>query len=140
AFKQHAAFVVPMLESGDAEKRDAAMGHYGRITTLSDLPAKRTLVAQLKQAAKAIDAGATLARPKREAPKPAPAMPDDFARALAKTASAKMHFAAFTPGKQREYVEWIAEARQATTRERRIAQAVEWISEGKARNWKYQNC
>ncbi|WP_202842961.1 YdeI/OmpD-associated family protein [Luteimonas saliphila] len=139
AFKQHAAFAVPMLDAseGDAARRNEAMGQYGRITSLADLPAKRTLVAQLGKAVKAIDAGATLARA-RETPKPALAMPDDFARALAKTAGARKQFAAFAPGKQRDYVEWVVEAKQAATRERRIAQAAEWIAEGKARNWKYQ--
>lgn len=142
AFKQHAAFAVPMLDAseGDAARRDEAMGHYGRITALADLPAKRTLIAQLRKAVEAIEAGATLARTRRETPKPALAMPDDFARALAKTAGAKKQFAAFAPGKQREYVEWVVEAKQAATRERRIAQAAEWIAEGKTRYWKYQKC
>ena len=142
AFKQHAAFAVPMLDrsEGQADKRDEAMGHYGRISALSDLPAKRTLVAQLKQAIKAIDAGGTLPSTKRDTPKPPLPMPDDFAKALAKTAAAKTHFAKFAPSKQREYVEWIVEAKQDATRARRIVQAVEWISEGKARHWKYEKC
>jgi uncharacterized protein YdeI (YjbR/CyaY-like superfamily) len=105
---------------------------------LSDLPAKRTLLAQLRKAVKAIEAGATLPRSKRATPKPQLPVPDDFTRALAKNAAAKRHFAAFPPGKQRDYVEWIVEAKQAATRDRRIAQAVEWIAEGKSRNWKYE--
>lgn len=142
AFKQHAAFAVPMLDRGEgqADKRDDAMGHYGRISALSDLPAKRTLVAQLKQAVKAIDAGGKLRSTKRDTPKPALPMPDDFAKALAKTPVARTHFAKFAPSKQREYVEWIVEAKQDATRARRIVQAVEWISEGKARHWKYEKC
>jgi uncharacterized protein YdeI (YjbR/CyaY-like superfamily) len=142
AFKQHAAFAVPMLDrsEGQADKRDEAMGHYGRISALSDLPAKRTLVAQLKQAVEAIDAGGKLRSSKRDTPKPSLPMPDDFAKALTKTAAAKTHFAKFAPSKQREYVEWIVEAKQEATRARRIAQAVEWISEGKARHWKYEKC
>ena len=142
AFKQHAAFAVPMLDSseGQADKRDEAMGHYGRIAALSDLPAKPVLVAQLKQAVKAIDAGGNLPGTKRDTPKPALQMPDDFTKALAKTAAAKAHFAKFAPSKQREYVEWIVDAKQEATRVRRITQAVEWISEGKARHWKYEKC
>ena len=142
AFKQHAAFAVPMLDrsEGQADKRDDAMGHYGRISALSDLPAKRTLVAQLKQAVNAIDAGGKLPSTKRDTPKPPLPMPDDFAKALAKTAAARTHFAKFAPSKQRDYVEWIIEAKQDATRSRRIVQAVEWISEGKARHWKYEKC
>lgn len=140
AFKQHVAFAVPMLDAsdGDTAKRDEAMGQYGRITALSDLPAKRILVAQLRKAVKAIEGGAKLPRGKRDAPKPALAMPEDFAAALAKVAAAKRHFDSFPPGKRRDYIEWIVEAKQAATRERRIGQAVEWIAEGKARNWKYE--
>lgn len=142
AFKQHVAFGVPMLDTsaGDASKRNEAMGHYGRITTLSDLPAKRILIAHLKQAAKAIDAGGKLPSFMRDTPKPALAMPDDFTKALARTAGAQKHFAAFSPGKQREYIAWIIEAKQEATRIKRIAQAVEWIAEGKARHWKYEKC
>jgi uncharacterized protein YdeI (YjbR/CyaY-like superfamily) len=136
AFKQHAAFAVPMLEA-EGPGRGDAMGHYGRITALSDLPARRTLVAQLRKAARAIDDGAKLPR-KRAAAKPPLPVPDAFTHALAQNAAAKRQFAAFPPGKQRDYVEWIAEARQVATRERRIAQAVEWIAEGKSRNWKYE--
>ena len=139
AFKQHAGFIVPMLDAsaGDASKRTEAMGHYGRITVLADLPARRVLIAQLKQAAKAIDGGAKLPNRKRDTPKPVPTMPEDFARALAKTAGAKKQFAAFTPGKQREYLEWITEAKQEATRAKRIAEASAWIAEGKTRYWKY---
>lgn len=142
AFKQHVAFAVPMRDAseGDAGKRDVAMGHHGRITALPNLPDRRTLVAQLRRAAKAIDGGATLPRSKRAAPKPALPAPEDFTRALAKDAAAKRHFAAFPPGKRREYVEWIVEAKQSATRERRVAQAVEWIAEGKSRHWKYRKC
>lgn len=142
AFKQHAAFAVPMLDAseGQADKRDEAMGHYGKITALSDLPSKRTVVAQLKQATKAIDSGAKLRSTKRDTPKPPLAMPDDFAKALARTAAAKAQFARFAPSKQREYMEWIIDAKQAATRARRITQAVEWIAEGKARYWKYEKC
>lgn len=138
AFKQHAAFAVPMLDAeGDGARRGDAMGHYGRITALSDLPARRTLVAQLRRAARAIDDGAKPPRTRVAAKPPLPA-PDGFTRALAKNAAAKRQFAAFPPGKQRDYVEWIADAKQTATRERRIAQAVEWIAEGKSRNWKYE--
>lgn len=142
AFKQHVAFLVPMLDTsnGQTDKRDRAMGHYGRITTLSDLPSKRTLTAQLKHAAKAIDAGEKSPRSQRTTPKPALPMPDDFAKAISGSAAAKRHFAAFTPAKQREYIEWITEAKREATRAQRITQAVQWITEGKPRYWKYQKC
>lgn len=142
AFKQHAAFAVPMLDrsEGDPRKRGEAMGNYGRILALADLPGRSALIAQLQQATAAIDAGAKLRGTRRDTPRPELPMPDDFAHALAENDAARAHFNGFAPGKQREYLEWIIEARQEVTRTRRIAQAVEWLSEGKARHWKYGKC
>jgi uncharacterized protein YdeI (YjbR/CyaY-like superfamily) len=66
--------------------------------------------------------------------------PTEFTAALKKNKKAAAVFAAFSPSCKREYVEWVADAKRPETREKRIATAVEWISEGKQRNWKYQNC
>ncbi|WP_457096052.1 YdeI/OmpD-associated family protein [Lysobacter sp. P5_B9] len=67
-------------------------------------------------------------------------MPDDLAAALKKNARARATFDAFPPSCRREYVEWITEAKREETRARRLEQAVEWMAEGKRRNWKYENC
>lgn len=67
-------------------------------------------------------------------------VPADFAAALAKSRKAAAHFDAFPPGKRRDYLEWITTAKKAETRARRIETAVEWIAEGKGKNWKYENC
>ena len=74
------------------------------------------------------------------APKPPPELPDDLAAALAKNKRAAATYAAFSPSGRREYVEWITEAKRAETRVKRVQQAVEWMAEGKSRNWKYQDC
>ena len=76
----------------------------------------------------------------RRAARPAPSLPDDLAAALRAQRAAKAFFDAFTPSQQREYVDWIVEAKRDATRAARIAQAVEWIAEGKKRNWKYESC
>jgi uncharacterized protein YdeI (YjbR/CyaY-like superfamily) len=60
-------------------------------------------------------------------------------KALAADAKAHDAFEAFSPSHKREYIEWVTEAKQDATRARRVAQAVEWIAEGKPRNWKYMN-
>jgi uncharacterized protein YdeI (YjbR/CyaY-like superfamily) len=67
-------------------------------------------------------------------------MPADFAAAIKRDKAAARTFAAFSPTHQRDYIEWVVEAKREETRERRIAQAVEWLAEGKTRHWKYQNC
>ncbi|WP_242108448.1 YdeI/OmpD-associated family protein [Luteimonas aquatica] len=140
AFKQHAAFAVPMAAAagGSAGKRGEAMGDYGRITALSDLPSRRALIAQLQRAARAIDAGEKRPRGRRDIPKPPVEIPEALTLALSKNAAARSHFAGFAPSKRRDYAEWIAEAKQEQTRARRIAQAMEWIADGKSRNWKYE--
>jgi uncharacterized protein YdeI (YjbR/CyaY-like superfamily) len=66
--------------------------------------------------------------------------PPEFTAALRKNKRAAAVFAAFSSSCKREYVEWIAEAKRPETRDKRIASAIEWIAEGKQRNWKYQNC
>jgi uncharacterized protein YdeI (YjbR/CyaY-like superfamily) len=72
--------------------------------------------------------------------KPSADAPAEFTAALKKNKQAASVFAAFSPSCKREYVEWIAEAKRPETRDKRIASAIEWIAEGKQRNWKYQNC
>ena len=67
-------------------------------------------------------------------------MPDDLAAALARNAAAARTFEGFGPGARREYVDWVVEAKRDETRAKRIAQTVEWLAEGKKRNWKYENC
>ena len=73
----------------------------------------------------------------KTAPKPPLKTPAAFATALKKNRKAQANFDAFPPSHKREYIEWITDAKQEATRERRIDTAVEWIAEGKQRNWKY---
>jgi hypothetical protein len=144
AFKAHCSFGLFGAGICEQLKRDGfdsdGMGSLGKITSLKDLPPNKVLVGYIKQAATLIDDGAkTMTRP-RKAAKPAPEIPSVFAVALKKNKAAAKVFADFSPSCQREYVEWITEAKRAETKEKRIAQSVEWIAEGKQRNWKYQNC
>lgn len=139
AFKQHVSFGFWQHARifGGAE-RDG-MGSYGRIGSLQDLPAKKTMFADFRKAIAArSDAAEKPAPRKPAAPKPALEAPPEFVAALQRNAAAQAAFDAFPPGARREYVEWIVEAKRADTREKRIAQAVEWIAEGKRRNWKYE--
>ena len=80
-------------------------------------------------------------RPKAAA-KPAPALPDELAAALARKqhAAARKTWEGFGPGAQREYVDWITEAKTEATRQKRLATTLEWLAEGKKRNWKYEKC
>jgi uncharacterized protein YdeI (YjbR/CyaY-like superfamily) len=142
AFKAHCALNfwkgTFWIEGGDVKAQEA-MGQFGRITTLKDLPPKKILVGYLKKAMQDNDADIKPA-PKPKAPPRELVVPHDFTKALKKQAAAFKHFTAFTPGAKREYVDWLEEAKTEATRLRRMEQAVEWIAEGKKRNWKYENC
>ena len=65
-------------------------------------------------------------------------VPDELMAALKKNKRAMEVWKAFSPGKIREYAAWVADAKSDVTKQKRIDTAVEWISEGKSRNWKYQ--
>lgn len=139
AFKAHCAFGFWERE-GAPGGQGGAMGDFGRIQTLADLPSRAELRKQIKAAAALLQAGAPRAAKPNRTPRPQLEMPDDFAAALAKAKAAKQHYDAFPPSKQRDYLEWVLEAKRDETRAKRIAQAVAWLAEGKSRNWKYESC
>ncbi|WP_068081538.1 YdeI/OmpD-associated family protein [Novosphingobium rosa] len=138
AFKAHCAFVIHGTGRQGME-RDPGMGDYGKIASLDDLPPAEELKTKLLAAAEKIRQGGGMARPKK-APKEAIPMPEDFTQALKAHPAAQAVFEGFAPSNRRDYLEWIVEAKQAATRAKRIAQAVEWLAEGKKRNWKYEKC
>lgn len=139
AFKAHCAFSFWEREGAQAGQ-PGAMGDFGRIMSLADLPSRAELRKQIKAAAALLQAGAPRATKPDRAPREQLEMPDDFAAALATVKPARQHYDAFPPSKQRDYLEWVLEAKRDETRAKRIAQAVEWLSEGKSRHWKYENC
>ena len=142
AFKQHASFGFwkHALVMGEGVPRDG-MGSFGKMASLKDLPPKKELVALIHKAMRLNEQGVkTPGVRKASAPKPPPVAPDDLAAALKKNRQARATFDGFSPSQQREYVDWITEAKRDETRQKRLAQAVEWLAEGKPRNWKYMNC
>jgi uncharacterized protein YdeI (YjbR/CyaY-like superfamily) len=139
AFTQHAALgfwkgslIVDGAKDGDA------MGQFGRLTKRSDLPSRRALAGYVKKAAQLNEQGVKVPRAaKRAAPKTI-AMPPDLSAAFKKNRKALVTFEALSPSHRREYLEWITEAKAEATRGRRVSQAIEWMAEGKSRNWKYE--
>ena len=140
SFKAHAALNFWRgQEIGDGQPKAGAMGQFGRLTSLADLPPDSELDQLIREAA-ALAKTAPLPRKPKHAPKPAPELHPDFAAALSKAPKAKSVLEGFPPSAQRDYFEWISEAKQDGTRQKRIATAIEWLTEGKRRHWKYQNC
>jgi len=150
AFKQHCSFGFWGEEIGATLReanvvQDGGMGSLGKITSVKDLPPEKQMLGWIRQSSALIDSGEhtsiMAARNKVvKAPKAAPKASPEFAAALKKNKKASAVFETFSASCKREYVEWITEAKREETRDKRIAQAVEWIAEGKQRNWKYQNC
>ena len=139
AFKAHCTFGFwkGKLILGKDEMNREAMGHFGNIRSLDDLPSKRTLAAYVKKAAKLNEEGVKVPRaPKARVPG-AVTVPADLAAALRRNRKARASFEAFSPSHRREYIEWITEAKREETREKRLATTIEWLEEGKPRHWKY---
>lgn len=139
AFKEHAIFGFWRDEEVTGSPRDTdAMGSMGRLAMLADLPSDEVMAAYIAKAAALCAEG----KAKRPAPKPkAPLdLPDDLGAALGANAAAQGHWDAFSPGKRRDYIEWVLEAKREETRIKRIETIVAQVAEGKDRNWKYKSC
>jgi uncharacterized protein YdeI (YjbR/CyaY-like superfamily) len=142
AFKEHVTFgfwkgslirgLAPNSNNGGE-----SMGNFGRITSLEDLPSQKVLTGYVKEAMRLNDEGIGVERRKR-APVAEPKVPKELAAALAKNAKVRTAFAALSASHRREYAEWVGEAKRDETRAKRVAQTLEWVAEGKSRNWKYE--
>ena len=139
AFKAHATFGFWDRQALTTGREGEAMGQYGRIGSLDDLPSAEKFEGLVREAVARIDAGQKPVRATK-APKPEAEVPAELAEALAGDAKAAETFAGFPPSCRREYCEWIAEAKRPETKANRVAEAVEWLREGKRRNWKYESC
>jgi hypothetical protein len=142
AFKQHAAFGfwkrrLMKDPAGFFSKGESGMG--GRkIRSLDELPSDTVLLGYIREAVALNEQGAKVPRSTRK--RPPVRVPAYLAAALKRNAKARRTFGNFSASQRREYVEWLTDAKQEATRERRLASAIEWMADGKARNWKYQNC
>lgn len=115
------------------------MGHLGKLTSLKDLPSDKILISYLKQAAKLNEEGVKINKPKSNDKKEL-LIPEYFIKAIKKNKKAFETFEKFSYSNKKEYVEWIVDAKTESTREKRLETAVEWMAEGKVRNWKYLKC
>jgi uncharacterized protein YdeI (YjbR/CyaY-like superfamily) len=142
SFKQHCAFgfwKAALMKDGKKleANQENSMGHLGKITSLKDLPSDKIIISYLKEAMKLNETGAKLPPRKKITESTALPVPPYLKSALGKHKKAKEQWDNFTAGKKKEYITWLTEAKTEDTRNKRMEQAVEWISEGKIRNWKY---
>ena len=139
AFKAHAVFgfqkedLIPGMKQYIKEKE--AMGSWGRITSLEGIPPDKDIIEFVEVAVELNEKG--IKSPKR-APKPVVVnMPADFMKAIEANKEALETYQNFSPSNQRDYADWINDAKTEKTRSERMETAIEWMSEGKPRMWKY---
>jgi uncharacterized protein YdeI (YjbR/CyaY-like superfamily) len=114
----------------------AGMGQFGKITSMADLPKDSVLLACVRAAVEQREAPASKIKRARKPGKELP-VPADLKKALAANAKAAATFKNFAPSHRRAYLDWISDAKQPTTREKRLNTTIEWLAEGKPQNWKY---
>jgi len=142
AFKEHCAFGFwkqSLLEDGAFPAEKTAMGSFGRITSRKDLPDDKTMVKLIRDAVSLNEKGIKVKRQTTPGKKDL-VIPPYLLEALAKNDTAAATFENFPYSCKKEYVEWITEAKTDATRDKRLATTVEWLAEGKRRNWKYEKC
>ncbi|OAI42253.1 hypothetical protein AYO41_04555 [Verrucomicrobia bacterium SCGC AG-212-E04] len=142
AFKEHIRFGFwkdSLMKNPARIFKNAKRHEEFGLRSLDDLATDDVLVAAIREAVQLNEAGVKTERPKDKAPKPALEPPDYFLAALRKKKGALAAFEKFSPSARREYVEWLVDAKQDATRAKRLATAVDWIAEGKHRNWKYMS-
>jgi uncharacterized protein YdeI (YjbR/CyaY-like superfamily) len=148
AFKQHCSFGFWSSEMAAVMKQDGRAGEdgakgsrgaFGRIASIADLPSDKVMLGYVRQAI-ALSESTDPKPAKVRKPKPEVEPPPELLVAIEEKPGAAEAFAMLSPSCRREYVNWILEAKRAETKERRIQTAVQWITEGKSLNWKYENC
>jgi uncharacterized protein YdeI (YjbR/CyaY-like superfamily) len=143
AFKEHCTFgfwKAPLIFAKHGERAKEAMGHFGRITSLADLPSDKMLRGYIQKAAQLNETGLKLPRKTRPKVDRALEVPVDLEAALQVNKKARSTFESFSYSHKKEYVEWIAEAKREDTRQKRLETTLQWLAQGKSRNWKYANC
>lgn len=142
AFKNHCTFGFwkqSLMETDAFQKNKTAMGSFGRIASVKDLPSDKVMIGLIHQAIELNEKGVKVPKKPTGAKKEI-IIPGDLTKALSTNKKAKAQFDKFSYSHRKEYIEWITEAKTEPTRNKRLATTIEWLSEGKGRNWKYEKC
>lgn len=135
AFKEHAVFGFWKGQLLFGKENKGAMGHFGRIRSIKDLPSDKKLAGYIKKAAELNERGVQKNRTSRRSQKVS--VPSDLKTALAKRAKARETFGNFSYSHKKEYVKWLTGAKRDETRKRRLETAIQWLSQDKPQNWRY---
>ena len=140
AFKQHCVFgfwKAELIFDGERRSDREAMGNFGKIMSLDDLPDDKKLIGYVRKAARLNETGAKSPARSKSKKRTRAKVPDYFAAALKKNAKAKHTFDNLSPSHQREYIEWLTGAKRDETRARRLKLSIQWLAQGKPQNWRY---
>lgn len=143
AFKEHCTFGFwkhSLLEYDGFSTENTAMGSFGRITSRKDLPSDKVIVELVKRAVELNEKGIKVEKKKSNGDRKELVVPEILTAALKKNKAARETFDKFPYSCKKEYIEWITEAKTEPTRDKRLATTIEWLAEGKRRNWKYEKC
>jgi uncharacterized protein YdeI (YjbR/CyaY-like superfamily) len=143
AFKEHCTFGFwkhSLLEYDGFSTENTAMGSFGRIASRKDLPSDKVIVELVKRAVELNEKGIKVEKKKSNGDRKELVVPEILTAALKKNKAARETFEKFPYSCKKEYVEWITEAKTEPTRDKRLATTIEWLAEGKRRNWKYEKC
>ena len=141
AFKEHCAFGFwkqSLLEGNAFPAEKTAMGSFGRIASVKDLPDDKTMLKLIRDAVQLNEAGVKVPKTKKVEIKKELVIPECLSKALTKDKKAAKTFEGFPYSCKKEYIDWITEAKTEPTREKRLIQTLGWLAEGKRRNWKYE--
>jgi len=143
AFKNHTSYsfwLAGKMQDSDGvfvTTAKSGMGHFGKVSSLDQLPEKKILVKYIKEAMALTDSGEKLQTASKKKPAKRYDVPEAMVQALEQNTRAMANYMAFSQSKKNDYIEWIAEAKTDATQKRRLDQMIEWLEEGKPRNWKY---
>jgi hypothetical protein len=141
SFGQHCVFGFwqgQRIVGDDVGRPSEAMGQFGRIRSLDDLPGDEVIAGMIREAMRLNERGEAGRGGRKRRTGAEAELPPDLQQALEENDAARLTFERFPPSKRREYVEWVVEAKREETRQRRIRTAVEWLAEGRSRHWKHQ--
>ena len=137
-FKAHASFGFWRRDALATGQEGEAMGQFGRLTSVADLPGNAEFDALIREAAALVDAGEGAIKRKAKPARPELEVPLELGEAVGGDGAATATFDAFPPSCRRDYSEWIGEAKRPETKAKRVAEAIAMLREGKRRNWKYE--
>ena len=126
AFSKHCAFSFPkaalmkdktLIEKAKTEE---AMGHFGKVKTLQDLPSDSKIKGYIKESV-------SLIGQKSQKKKPAITIPKLLKKIFEENKKAADCFLKMSPSHQKEYINYISEAKKEETQKRRVEKVLEMI-------------